>query len=167
MQSQQEQTTLNQIRQNKDFFNHYKEITNIESQVKREPYYKILDLYLRYLSILLLKGNRIKLPYALGSMAFVGKKSNATIDEEGNVKGVPVDWGETKKLWLRNPVAKENKELLYHLNDHTNGYVYKLRWSYKKAKGKFKMMYIFNPSRTLKANFVKHIKENQYEYEVE
>lgn len=32
-----------------------------------------------------------------------------------------INWGETNKLWARNPQAKIDKKIVYYLNDHSNG----------------------------------------------
>lgn len=112
-------------------------------------------------------GKRVKIPAGLGSFIFIGKKQRIRLDENGNIAGAPVDWGETRKLWRENEKAREEKQFIYHLNEHTNGYIYQLRWSHKRGKGRYKLLYVFKPARALKTTLSKFLRENTYEYETQ
>lgn len=153
------------IKLSTDIYRHYRRTNN--ECVPREVFYKILDLYLRFFIQELSTGVQVKIPAGLGSFKFVGRKQKIHLDEHGEITGAPVDWGATNKLWIENQTAKQRKQLVYCLNEHTNGYIYKIRWSYKRAYGKYKLLYVFRPSRKLKVRFAKLLKENVYEYETQ
>jgi hypothetical protein len=153
------------IKQNNEIFENYKNTYKPNIIIDNELYFKVLNAYLLFFVQKLLEGNRIKLPCHLGSMAFVGKKTKPRIDENGYIKGIPVNWGETNKLWKRNPEAKANKALVFYTNEHSDGYVYKLYWSYKQSLGTFKLLYLFTPSWNLKKKFTSFFLTGNYNYE--
>lgn len=151
--------------QNKDFFNYYNSL-QIEDKLNRVNYYKVIDLYCKFLANKLLLGKRVTLPNIMGSLCFLGKKANFKFDENGNIKGLPINWGETNKLWKDKPELK-GKNYVYFTNEHTEGYIYSLKWSYKLARGKYKPLYVFTPSRIIKKSFAYNINNKLCEYNVE
>jgi hypothetical protein len=66
---------------------------------------------------------------------------------EINPKTFPVDWKETRKYWLKYPELK-NKKFIYHLNDHTDGYIYRITLKRRLPIFKHSQFYQFKPNRT-------------------
>lgn len=112
----------------------------------------------------ILDGHTVTLPERLGRISVVGKKVNPTIGENGEIKGLAPDWVETKKLWERDPQAKENKQLVYHFNEHTNSVRYKFIWSKSRVLVQNKTVYSLKMTRTNKRELSSRIKEGKEYY---
>ena len=140
-----------------DIHRYYRTIT--EKPVNRELFKKIVDQFLSFIVDQITAGKRCKLPAFMGTIQIIGKQRPLSIDENGNIKGI-VDWGETTKLWKNNPELKY-KDYLYYENDHTDGYMYKITWSYRNARGKYKLLYVFKPFRNFKNIVSREIKSGK------
>lgn len=97
-----------------------------ETNLSRKEYAEILEEYMKEARDYILDGGEFKIPYRLGTLR--------TIKVKGDLNKLKVDWGETNKLWARDEEARENKQLVYHLNEHSGGDYYKIHW----VKGKVK-----------------------------
>lgn len=88
-------------------------------------------------------------PYLACKFRIKKYKQPIKFDSEGKIikANLPVNWKATKEYWLKNPVAKEKKTLIYFLNDHSDGYRYRFSKFLKKdARGNLRY-YNFKPSR--------------------
>lgn len=77
----------------------------------------------------ILEGRDFNMP-SLGSLGIRKQKIVVGLTEDGEIdrRNLRPDWDATKKLWASNPEAKKNKQLVYHLNKHFNGYNAKWFW---------------------------------------
>lgn len=73
--------------------------------------------------------------------------------------GLAVNWPETKKLWERDPEAKEQKKLVKYLNAHTDGYRYFFYWQPHKIRVYRGYLWGFRPSREAARKLAKKLKE--------
>lgn len=90
-------------------------------------YISIANGYMQFLSEKLIDGEEITLPARMGTLALVGSKKKLRFHEDGRPI-LPPNWQKTKKLWDNNPIAKQNKKLVYCTGEETNGVNYKFRW---------------------------------------
>lgn len=118
-----------------------------EATVSIKVYIDIILAFLKFLVQKIHDGKDIKLPCELGTLGIRGRKIKPKLDEKGEIVGLAPDWVKTKALWARNPKAKEEKRLVYHFNEHSNGFRYKLVWFKKGVKFKHKSVYSFKFSR--------------------
>ena len=127
-----------------------------------EEYKKLIRSYLKNISDKILRGIEILLPGRMGSMKITGRKVKPKFDN-GKVKGLAPDWKATKDLWNRCSECKENKQLVYHLNEHSDGYRYKFYWEKTKAliSERNQPMYSFVPTRTNKRRLCELIKSGK------
>lgn len=79
----------------------------------------------------LLETETYKIPCNLGEVRISKRKLNVTN------RILKVDWATTKKIGKK----------VYHLNEHRNGYRYKILWSKTKSKIENKTVYHFKPCR--------------------
>ena len=88
----------------------------------------------------------------LGTIKVVKFKPKFKFDEDGKlIKGkLYPNWKATKELWAKNSKAKEEKKLIYHVNDHSEGYQYKWVYDTYRNKSINKSAYNFIPVRTNK-----------------
>ena len=98
---------------------------------------------------ILLKAKEFKLPYRLGSLRVKKKKMNY-----GRKNKLKINWLETNK----------HKKVIYHLNDHTNGFNYRWFWSKINAIIKNKSVYSFQATRTNKRRLAALLKNNEVDY---
>lgn len=99
-----------------------------------------------------------KLPYALGRIVIRKYIPKMKFDKDGNpYKRLAPNWDATKKLWAEYPEAKEAKQLVYHTNDHSSGYLFTI--DYKKDNCKFgnRIFYMAQVNRKFKRDVSKNI----------
>ena len=65
---------------------------------------------------------------SLGTIGIRGTKVKPKISKNGKIMGLAPDWVKTNELWNNNPEAKQNKELIFCMNEHTNGIRYRINW---------------------------------------
>jgi len=116
---------------------------------KNERIFKLVtEEFNKFLFRKLIEGEEVSLFERLGRLVIAGRKTKPRIDPNtGYVKGLAPDWKETKKLWESNPKAKEQKELVYYFNEHTNGVRYRLHWTKQKVYIRNKDFYMFRLTR--------------------
>lgn len=149
---------------NLDFYNYYRNNRPSDQPILyKNEYLQLVDKFMKFIVRKVYEGNSVTLPHRVGTLCCIGTKRKITVDEEGNLCGI-VNWYETNKYWKSNPEAKKNKELIFHDNAHTNGYMYKIVWGLKRARGIFKNFYAFYPARSFKKVISKSITNNEYEY---
>lgn len=143
-------------------YNMYKQST--DNPVSKSLYSKICRDYLKYMSARLLVDGEIKLPERLGTVEVQGKLSKFRV-EDGQIRGLPPDWGATRKLWEEDPQAKIDKRVLFHFNEETNGIRYKFHWNKTGVITPNKYLYQFRACRTNSRELAQFIKQGK-EYKI-
>jgi hypothetical protein len=89
-------------------------------------------------------------------MGFLGVKGWRKIprfDEDGNIVNLQRNQKATNELWEKDPEAKAQRKVIYHFNEHTNGYVYKVMWHKKNMivtnKFKYRLLLSRKNKRTI------------------
>lgn len=138
----------------KDIYKLYKEENFEGLQVEYSLYSKVLKDFNKLLVEHIIEDPEgIKLPLNLGHIRVRKSKVDLT-------KSLIPDWKATNELWDRNEKAKADKKLVYHLNEHREGYKYKILWDKSRAKVKNKTFYFFIPTRNFKRTLAKTLKTN-------
>jgi len=87
-----------------------------------------------------LEGNDVKMGAKLGTIGVRGAKVEPIITEEGEIRGIAPNWGETKKSWQKKAEdlgisyeefllkPRSERPLVYCFNEHSNFIKYKLVW---------------------------------------
>jgi hypothetical protein len=106
--------------------------------------------------------NELRLPFRLGGLRIRKHKTRLKIDPNGKLitRHLHPNWKATNDLWKRNPEAKENNKIIYHTNDHTNGYYYKWYWDKRTCNIKNSSVYSLVMTRSNKRYISKIVKEN-------
>lgn len=143
----------------KDSYNLYKK--EVKNPVNIKTYLKINAEFNKFMINKVLNGEKIALPERLGTLCIMGKKHNVKFDENGNVINLAPDWKETTKLWKKDKIAKEKKQLIYHTNDHTDNVRYKYLWSKTRVLVENKILYSLRLTRTNKRTLHKKIIEGK------
>lgn len=123
-------------------------------------YVQIINHFMKFLSSKLLSTGEIIIPERLGKLSIFGKKVKIRI-EDGEIKGLAPDWVKTKELWDSDPVAKQNKQLVYHFNEETNGIRYKFAWSKNRVLVSNKTLYNLKMTRSNKRGLSKLVREGR------
>ena len=123
-------------------------------------YVQIINHFMKFLSSKLLSTGEINIPERLGKLSIFGKKVNVRI-EDGEIKGLAPDWVKTKELWDSDPIAKQNKQLVYHFNEETNGIRYKFAWSKNRVLVSNKTLYNLRMTRSNKRELSKLVREGK------
>jgi hypothetical protein len=132
--------------------NYKKRFPNTE--LSRKEYAEILETFFSEAKDYILNGREFKIPHRLGSLRIIKVK--------GDLKKLKVDWKSTKQLWEKDEECKEKKQLVYHLNEHTNGDYYRLY--FKKGKVKNISAVSFTPTRGLSRELASKIKNERKDY---
>ncbi len=123
-------------------------------------YVQIINHFMKFLSSKLLSTGEINIPERLGRLSIFGKKVNVRI-ENGEIKGLAPDWVKTKQLWDSDEEAKNNKQLVYHFNEETNGIRYKFFWSKNRVLVSNKTLYNLRMTRSNKRELSKLVREGK------
>jgi hypothetical protein len=99
---------------------------------------------------ILLKAKEFKMPHRLGSLRILKKEMNYSAGKNK----LKINWQETNK----------HKKVVYHLNDHTDGFNYRWFWSKKNAIVKNKTIYSFQATRTNKRRLASLLKGKKVDY---
>ena len=121
----------------------------------------------RVIEMLIYENKGLHFPYINGSLRILKEKPEPKFRKDGElINRPPVDYKKTKELWERDPEAKENKQKVYHTNEHTNGYVMKWYFTRDKMHHQYKPYYMFKISQLNKERLtealLKHGKELNY-----
>ena len=123
-------------------------------------YVQIINHFMKFLSSKLLSTGEINIPERLGKLSIFGKKVNVRI-EDGEIKGLAPDWVKTKELWESDEEAKNNKQLVYHFNEETNGIRYKFAWSKNRVLVSNKTLYNLRMTRSNKRELSRLVREEK------
>lgn len=129
----------------RDTHTHYKK--NSEKPVGYTTYRDINLEFHKFLIKKVLEGFEITLPERLGTLSIRGKKQEIKVGEDGKITGLAPDWVKTKQLWDRNPEAKKEKKLVYHMNRHSDNIRYKYFWSKNRVLIRNKILYSLRMAR--------------------
>lgn len=153
---------MKDFRNTRDSYKIYKESSN--KPVLLSEYLQIVNSFFKFLVLRLIDTGFIILPERLGTLQIIAKKPKISF-EENKIKGLSVDWKETKKLWEISPEDKLNKKLIYYFNEETEGYRYRYFWSKKNVLASNKTYYDLVMTRSNKRLLAKVIKSgNHIEY---
>lgn len=148
----------------RDSYNTYNLLS--DKPISVMEYCKILNGFFKFLFSLVLEGHEVKLPQSMGSMYIRGIKAKISVGEDGRIRGAAYDWKETNALWERCPECKERKQYVYHLNEHTNGLRYSLKWFKSKISAENIHLYSFQLAKPNKRDITRLIKSGK-EYNTE
>lgn len=131
-----------------------------DNPINISEYVQIINQFMKFLILKLLSTGEITIPERLGKLSIFGKKVNIRI-ENGEIKGLAPDWVKTKELWDSDPIAKQNKQLVYHFNEETNGIRYKFAWSKNRVLVSNKTLYNLRMTRSNKRELSKLVREGK------
>lgn len=137
-----------------DTYKKYKEDKDTGSpyDVSYKVYKAIVTGYLKYCAQRVLDGFKVKMPHNLGTFQIIKKKMNfkSNMQYKRNI-----NWKETQKLG----------KIVYHYNPHTSGYKYLFYWDRNAGnKARNILKYRFVPTRTIKRELARLIKEEKRDY---
>lgn len=105
------------------------------------------------------KGEPVYLKQKLGNLQLYKEKKEVYINDKGEVVNeLPINFRETKKLWDAKPELK-HKTYIRYMNKHSDGFVFSTSYQISKATYKYKNIYNFQFSATLKSMLHKNILE--------
>lgn len=138
----------------RDSYKIYKE-NNINT-IEYSVFSYIVKIYMKFLIDKLFTTGELIIPERIGKIQIIGKKQKIKIEED-TIKGLAPDWKSTKELWEKDPKAKENKQVVYHFNENTNGIRYKFLWSKDRVLLSNKTLYDLRMTRENKRRLAKTI----------
>jgi len=140
----------------REMYQFYKKECNVKNSPNWFVDYKsfagiIYDFNKELARLLIEEGIEFKMPQRLGFMRIRKWKLKNYMNPDGtiNKRKLPVDWKRTKELWKEiypNKTPEQlkaipKKKVIYHLNEHTDGYRYRLYWSKKGSNAKNRKVY--------------------------
>jgi hypothetical protein len=118
------------------------------------------EFYQELANLIIFKAFDFKMPFRLGRLRIRKYKPKLKSNEDGSLDMTRYrpDWAATKKLWAANEEAKKQKKLVYHLNDHSNGYQHRFFWEKRTSNIPNHSAYCFLPSRKNKRTLAAELK---------
>jgi len=134
-------------------------------EVNRKDFCKITNEFNKHIMDLVFEGDTVKLPEKMGTLSIVGKKIVPHYNEElERIDNQAVDYGETNKLWAKCPECKEKKQVVYHLNEHTDNVRYRYLWSKDRMIVENKLFYTMVFTRANKRHVSKLVQQGKDYY---
>lgn len=111
-------------------------------------------------------GKDFTMPFRIGTLGVRKHKILVKVNSDGTIdkRSLRPDWSATKKLWEKDEQAKENKQLVFHLNKHFGGYNCKWFWDKTTCSIKNQTAYSLVMSRTNKRKLAKAIFTGEVDY---
>lgn len=142
---------------------------NSKLGVDAKKYHKFFDLYTKKLQDLIVDENVPVHFQGIGSISIYGYRPKLTSDSK---KGLKVNFAATRKLWAdmypgiewEEVLEIKNKPVVYHDNQHSDGYVYTIKLR-KSKRLKYKERCTFVASKQLKRKTSKAIKNGRKYFE--
>lgn len=141
-------------RENYDRF--IKENNILESELSYPKYCKNLEVCnWMFMEYILRTGEKINLPFGFGPLTINKKKLKKYKEHDGKkYVNLRPDWQKTK----------QNGKMIYHTNEHSDGYNFRWLWFPAEARIHLSNLYIFKPGRYASRAINKYIKKsNQYQ----
>ena len=148
-----------------DMYKAYSKENKLETSISSSLHSKILNSFNKKISKKIMEESfEYIIPYRLGNLRIKKYKPSIKIDENGNLdyKGLSPNWKATKELWKKDKDAKKNKKIVFHTNDHSDGYNYKWHFSNYRSNCENRSVYSFIPSRTNKRTLAELIKDEEF-----
>lgn len=146
----------------KKFYN--ESIPDCDYRAGLPVYIEIVNGLMQYIMKKVFDGFDVRLGAKLGILMIRGQKIKPVIDKDGEIKGIAPNWGETKKLQAIDPIAKENKTIVYCFNEHSNGIKYRLLWNQEGVIIENKTLYGMSFSRWNRRELSRLITKENKEY---
>lgn len=129
------------------------------SQIVREFYDEVVNE-------MLVSNFEFKLTHKMGTILIRKHKKKLCLNKDGklNLKKLRIDWLSTKKLWMENPIYRQEKRLIYHMNEHTEGYHFRFYWDKSLTRTKNISVYKFIPTRHNKALLIESINQGNTDF---
>lgn len=122
---------------------------------------KIIKLYHSKVKYKLLRENLVFILPKLFFRIRIGKVKRVMFNKDGKLRKhvFAVDWQATRKLWDEKPHFKEEGKVVYHLNDHSDGYIYKIKMTLGSVKIKNNFFVKFKSARHLSREVATIVKD--------
>lgn len=157
----------------KDYYNYYKnnltkkelplgtDLKDLSYNVTSTTYRKILmSIFLKAREKMILNNLEYQLPCKMGKISIFKHKKKLKLDEDGNIiTKLAVDYKATREMWAEDPEMRVKKKVIFNLNDHTDGYTFKITWIKNNCNMFKKKFYKLVPVRDFKRQVPKLLKE--------
>ena len=131
-----------------------------EPKATFKDYLDIVHGFIKFMMKKVMEGEDVVFP-RIGTFSIRGKRNQAFIGTDGEIKGLAPNWKETKELWDKDIKAKENRLIIYCSNEESNGVTYSFKWDNTTLPLKNKQYYKVRLSRENKREIVKRVKSRQ------
>lgn len=111
-------------------------------------------------------GKDFTMPFRVGTLGIRKQKIRVNVNPDGTIdkRYLRPDWSATKKLWEKDQAAKENKQLVFHLNKHFRGFNCKWFWDKSTCSIINQTAYSLVMSRTNKRKLAQAIFSGEVDY---
>ena len=136
----------------KDFYEYYLSYVNKSDiyQIDYKLYHSILIDYFKFIQDEIVEqGREFKMPCRLGSLFIMKRK--------------PLKW-DSGSLRIDYKTSKDLGKVVYHLNEHSDGYKYRFCWSKVKSMVPYKIKYQLIVTRHNKRRLAHIIKNKERDY---
>lgn len=138
-----------------DAYKFYK-ASNPTTKITRKQYVDVCHLFNKKLSDSIIReSTEFRVFFGLGFIRIRSFKQTIKFTEDGRVdsRKNKIDWGKTRALWKTMYPGKSfeeitkipNKKLVFHLNEHSNGYIMRWYWEHRTCVFKNRSVYAFKP----------------------
>lgn len=132
-----------------NLYRYYKK-TSKYSPVERKVFGEIIRKFnTAIIDAMIYKAFEFHFPARLGTIRIKKIKIKVKMNDDGTIdkRYLAPDWKATKELWNKDEDAKNRKQLVYHLNRHTNGYKHRFFWNKQNSNVRNQTIYTLDMAR--------------------
>lgn len=128
-----------------DIYEFYVNKTGNKNNISKTKFTSILreinDLIFKHI---IFNGMEYRMPSRLGSFRVRKRKTNIKLGKDGKLdtKFLKVDYKSTRELWASDEEDRKKKTLVFHFNEHTNGYKFPWFWDKRTSNVKNQSYYL-------------------------
>lgn len=142
-----------------NFYRHY--LKNYPEAIKDESLYRTIlrSINSRIAQKIATLPYDLKLPKHLGIIKVRKYYPEFSILEDGTCRNkMGIDFKSTIELWAEDPEARRERIKVYYENEHSDGFIFKIKYDKNHAKYRNKSVYMFKFNRVLKQMLSTNIK---------
>lgn len=136
--------------------------SNSDAPLEYSMFGKIYKAFFAEISrIIIYEAFEFRVPHRLGRLRIRKYKPKVKVNSDGTLdkSRLRPNWGKTNALWARSEEAKKNKQLVYHTNDHSDGYQHRFFWEKRMMNVPNYSAYSFIPARANKRELAAVLKD--------
>ena len=137
------------------------------NKIKSSEFYKIIEEFNQeVVHKMIYEAFKFQMPGRLSSIWVRKRKTKLKLDKKDKLDTthLHIDYAATKQLWKEDEEARNQKKVIFHLNEHFEGFYSRFFWNKFKCSIRNKQVYEFSPCRFAQRALAAGIKTGKVDF---